>query len=179
MRRSIGKVLLIGFLLWHMFAVAVYSTPRDSKSDFATLAKSHLIPFVSPYVWMTSQWQLWDIFSPDPVRRVTHYRFDVRDGNDWRELVTLHSGSYSFFNRAINIKMTGNLFSEFQDNRGPFAGRFMQLLCGEYDVASGTSIRLVYIVYVLPYLTEPQTAQWWAAWQPETTERIGFTSTCP
>lgn len=162
-----------------MFAVAVYSTPRDSKSDIAKLAKAKLIPLVTPYMYTTSQWQLWDIFSPDPMRRVTSYRIDVRESEDWRELVTFAPDGYSFFRHAIRIKMTGNLLNEFDDNRAPFAGRFMHLLCSEYNLSSGTPIRLVYEVYVLPYLTEPQTAAWWATWQPDITERIGFTSTCP
>jgi hypothetical protein len=162
-----------------MFAVAVYSTPRDSKSDVATLAKAKLIPFVTSYMYLTSQWQLWDIFAPDPLRRVTTYRIDIQDESGWRELETFGPHGYSFFDHAVYIKLTNNLLSEFEDNRGPFAGRFMHLVCAEHGITSGTRVRLVYQIYVLPYLTEPQTMQWWAAWEPEISERIGFTTSCP
>jgi hypothetical protein len=179
MFRTAARILLIGFLLWHMFAVAVYSTPRDSESDIATLAKAKLIPFVTPYMYVTSQWQLWDIFAPDPMRRVTSYRIEIHDENGWQELETFGPHRYSFFDHAAKIKLTNNLLSEFEDNRAPFAGRFMHLLCADHSVTTGTPIRLIYRVYILPYLTEPQTMSWWRVWEPTITERVGFTSTCP
>ncbi len=162
-----------------MFAVAVFSTPRDSKSDIATIAKSHLIPFVSPYMYSTSQWQLWDIFAPDPIRRVTTYRIEIQHGSTWNELETFTPKSFSFFRHAVQVKLLHNILSEFSDNRGPYAGRFMQVLCMKHGVQAGTPVRLVYQTYVLPFLKEPQTMSWWRTWKPTMTDRVGFTSTCP
>lgn len=179
MHRTIGKALLVAFLLWHMFAVAAYSIPRDAKDDFAVLAHRKLIPLVSPYLFMTSQWQLWNIFAPDPLRRVTAYRVEVQEGRNWRTIDTVSPDMFSFFRHAARVKLMGNLLDEFSDNRAPFAGRYMQLLCMEQNIPTDTPIRLVYSYYVLPKPEKPQTMHWWAQQIPHWTDYTGFTTTCP
>lgn len=177
--RVIGKIALVLFLLWHMAAVFIYSIPREANDTYAKWAREELLPGVTPYMFATSQWQLWNIFSPDPLRRVTAYRIEVREGTTWKELTTIEPYAYSFFRHAPHMKMMGNLLDEFSDNRAPYAGRFLQLTCLEYKVESQTPIRLVYRWYVLPLLKEPMTKSWWAEWQPTTTDTVGFTITCP
>ena len=178
MLRSLSRLVLVLFLLWHMFAVAVYSVPRAANDDVAVFTKRVLIPAVSPYMFFTSQWQLWNIFSPDPLRRVTAYHIEQEQTGVWKALETIEPDAFSPFRHAPRMKMMGNLISEFDNNRAPFAGRLMQLACATYGVPSGTRVRLVYRVYVLPYLTRPQTAAWWSAWKPDIEEHTGFVTSC-
>jgi hypothetical protein len=177
--RIAGKIILIFFLLWHMFAVAVYSIPRDAKDVFAQWSRIDLLPRVTPYMLITSQWQLWNIFAPDPLRRVTTYRIDIRTTEGWTTLTTVGPGSFSIFRHATHMKLLGNTLDEFKDNRAPIAGRYLHLLCAGHALPAGTPIRLFYDVYVIPFLTEPQTAGWWRMWKPEHSSSLGFTTTCP
>lgn len=179
MLRHVGRLVLVLVLIWHMFAVAIYSIPRDAKDVFATWTRIDLLPTVTPYMYATSQWQLWNIFAPDPLRRVTSYRIEIQKNGVWEPLITIGPDSYSIFRHATRMKLMGNMLDEFSNNRAAIAGRFLTLLCSEHNVPSGTSIRLTYDFYVLPYLTQPQTAEWWSNWQPQYNSNIGFTTTCP
>jgi hypothetical protein len=181
MIRTIGKVVLVLFLLWHMFAVAVYSVPRDSKDVFGLWAQIDLIPLVSPYMFVTSQWQLWNIFSPDPLRRVTSYRIEIRENERWRELITIEPDAYSIFRHSTRLKLMLNILDEFKNDRAPYAGRFMHLLCADYKLEQGTPIRLIYHWYVLPQLAELRSRAWWEQWSSalRPVDTLGFTTTCP
>jgi hypothetical protein len=175
----VGKSILVIFFLWHMFSVAVYSIPRDAKDAFSQWSRFDLLPLVTPYMYITSQWQLWNIFAPDPLRRVTTYRTEIRRDNGWVQLEAVGPDSFSIFRHATRIKLMGNMLDEFSDNRAAIAGRYLHLLCSEHNVPSGTPMRLWYDVYILPFLTEPQTARWWREWQPEYSSTLGFSTTCP
>lgn len=177
--RAVYKIIIVAFVVWHMFAVAFYSIPREAKDAFSQWTRADILPMISPYMYITSQWQLWNIFSPDPLRRVTTYRMEVRESNTWRELVTIGPDSYSFFRHATRMKLMGNMLDEFADNRRPIAGRYLMLLCEEHGIEAGTPVRLHYDAYVLPLLTKPETPQWWSTWQRAYESRVGFTITCP
>jgi len=173
------KILIIGFVLWHAFAVAIYSTPREAEDPFALWARLDLIPIVSPYMLMTSQWQLWNLFSPDPLRRVTFYKVDTWDGSQWNELVTYKPGSFSSWRHSTQFKLFSNMLNEFEKNRAPLAGRFLHLLCAEKGIAPETKIRLQYVYYVIPYHTKRESRAWWNAWEPTFSTYTGFETTCP
>jgi hypothetical protein len=175
----IGKCFLVAFVLWHMFAVAIYSTPRDAKDDAAQWIMADLIPIVRPYMMLTSQWQLWNLFAPDPLRRVTSYRFEVKHNNRWRELTTIHTGTYSIWRHSANFKLLGNIIGEFEKNRSPVAGRFMHLLCKEYALPATTQIRLKYVYYIIPKNESPASRAWWDAWEPRPASYVGYTTSCP
>jgi len=175
----LGKVLLVPFLLWHMFAVAIYSIPRDAKDVFSQWSRIDLLPAVTPYMYATSQWQLWNIFSPDPLRRVTAYRIEIQKDGLWQHLLIVDPSAFSLFRHATQMKLMGNILDEFRDNRAPLAGRYLSLLCAEYQIASDTPIHLIYDVYVLPLLDTPHTVTWWRQWEPEPFSTLGFTTTCP
>lgn len=173
------KILIIGFVLWHAFAVAVYSTPREAQDPIGLWSRLDLIPIVTPYMLSTSQWQLWNLFSPDPLRRVTFYRVETQHEGVWKELVTYKPGSFSIWRHATQFKLYSNMLNEFEQNRAPLAGRFMHLLCAEKGVAAGTPIRLQYIYYVIPFHTQRETYAWWNAWQPQFANYTGFETICP
>ena len=72
-----SRLAVVGFVLWHAFAVLVYSVPRVAADPISTWTRRRLVPVVGPYMFLTSQWQLWNLFAPDPTRLVTIDRIDV------------------------------------------------------------------------------------------------------
>lgn len=179
MLSTLKKIGLIVFVIWHMFAVSVYSIPRDAKDMYATWSRQVLLPKVTPYMLITSQWQLWNLFSPDPLRRVTFYRIETETNGDWYELTTIQPGTFSAWRHATWFKLLGNIWNEFDEPKSPLAGRMLHLLCKEHNVQEHTPIRLVYEYYVIPQHQKRESATWWNAWKPQTSSYIGFTTECP
>lgn len=179
MRTLAKQLVIIGFVTWHAFAIAVYSTPREAQDPVGKWMRENLVPRVMPYVLITSQWQLWNLFSPDPLRRVTFYKVDVWDGVEWHEVTTYQPGSFSIWRHATQFKMLGNLLDENAQNRSPLAGRFLHLFCKEKDIPADTRIRLQYVHYTIPYHTERHSRAWWDAWNPEFGVYTGFETACP
>lgn len=179
MIRILGKCFIGAFVFWHAFAIAVYATPREAKDPLAAFVKRDMIPLVTPYVQWTSQWQLWNLFSPDPLRRVTFYHVQAEENSMWRDIRTIQPGTYSMWRHATQFKMLSNILGEFESNREAVAGRFMHLICKEDGITSGTPIRLVYEYYVIPYHTKRESIVWWNAWKPQPERYTGFQTTCP
>lgn len=180
--RTLGKILFVLFLGWHMFAVAVYSIPREAKDAFAVWTRIDILPIITPYMFATSQWQLWNIFAPDPLRRVTSYLVFAEtgdNGQDWNQIDEITPHSFSIFRHSTQMKLMSNLLDELKDDRGPFVGRYLELECAARHVVQGTPVRLVYRSYVLPVPPASKNRSWWDTWTPSPTELIGFTITCP
>lgn len=177
--RLFGQTAVILFVLWHGYAIAVYSIPRDAKDAFSQWAIRERIPEVSPYVLQTSQWQLWNLFAPDPLRRVTFYHIETERDGTWTDIETIAPGRYSVWRHATRFKLMGNMLDEFADNRGSLAMRFLQLKCEEFELSPGTPIRVVYEYYVIPYHRKRESRAWWDAWRPQPQRYTGFESVCP
>lgn len=173
------QIVIITFFTWHAAAVAIYTVPRDAKDQFAVFTRTYLLPRVTPYMQMTSQWQLWNIFSPDPLRRVTFYRVETMSPEaEWRELFTVQPGYYSIWRHATQFKLMSNMLDEYGKNRAPLAINYLRLKCDEFGIPAGTRIRLRYVVYVVPYHEKRESAEWWNNWKPEAEFRPGFQTIC-
>ena len=173
------QTFIVIFCIWHMFAVLIYTVPRIATDSFAVLSRTAFLPFVTPYMHTTSQWQLWDLFAPDPLRRVTTYRIDVNRGNGWEELVDMHPGTYPWWQHAVRFKFFGNVLDPFDHARDKVKIRYMQLQCGIFHVPPGTPLRLSYRYYFLPDLTSSQSTTQWQRFIPQWYNVDGLETTCP
>lgn len=176
--RSIGKLCIAAFVVWHAFAVAIYTIPRDSKDKYSALVKEKVLPRVTPYMLATSQWQLWNLFSPDPLRRVTYYHIQAETNSAWRDVMTLKPKTFSIWRHAARFKLLGNTFNEFEDKVKPLGVRYLQRMCETENLADGTPIRLVYEYFVIPLNEKPMGVAWWRQWQPEVKTYEGLSTAC-
>lgn len=177
--RPFGQTAIILFVLWHCYAVAIYTVPRDAKDRFSQWIISELMPDVTPYMLITSQWQLWNLFSPDPLRRVTFYHVEiVRDGR-WQTIESIDADRYSVWRHAVRFKMLGNLFKSSTNDRTALAERFLELKCAEFGLARDVPIRLVYEDYVIPRHETRASRSWWNAWRPSPERTVAFNVFCP
>lgn len=158
-----------------MFSVFVYAIPREAADNFSIATRSVLLPIVSPYMLSTSQWQLWNLFAPDPLRRVDFYRIESFQHGAWFPLTTIQPGSYPWWRHPFYFKMFVNVFNEFDSSTNPAKVRLLQLLaCEPYHLSKGTQVRLVYEYYVIP--AGPTN---WNAWKPSLANDSGPVTTCP
>lgn len=178
--RRAGKSLLVAGCLWHMAAIAIYATPYAGDND--PLQPVHdLARYVTPYLLITSQWQQWNLFSPDPLRRVTSYVIEgqVRGGT-WKAFRDLHAGAFPWWRHAAQFKMLGSILdgntrSELQHR---MAEQYLQLECDRLELPDGMPLRLLYRTYVIPATDETMPVAWWQDFTPEETTEIGHETAC-
>lgn len=176
--RLIGKILIAAFVLWHAFSVAVYTVPREAKDPFATIMRDRLLRIVSPYMLITSQWQLWNLFAPDPMRRVTFYTVQIRRGERWERLASIRPGTFSGLRHATQFKMLGNTLEENNEGKKPLVDSYLQYLCKRHRLDAGTPIILVYEFYIIPYNNRRQSVAWWRQWEPSLSSQVGHSTSC-
>jgi hypothetical protein len=176
--QKIMQVLIVLFCLWHMSAVLIYCIPREATDRFAVGSRI-LLPFVTPYMLTTSQWQLWDLFAPDPLNGITRYRIDVYEKGEWRPLTTLQTGSFEWWRHANYFKLFVNVFG----TSGAVVEPAKELLvthfgCDAYHLAPGTIVHLVYEEAVIPRGLAPRSRAWWSNWKPNWVTTNGPTIKC-
>ena len=98
-----GGIIL--FCVWHMFAVAIFALPRSASDELSTGVRHVFLPLVSPYVFTTSQWQQWNMFSPNPLRTITRYSCEVQQGDDWRRVGIIGPEEFRGLRSAVLAKM--------------------------------------------------------------------------
>lgn len=178
MFRVLGKTALVVFILWHMFAIGVYSIPRSANDPLSTWMLATFVRPVAPYLFWTSQWQQWNMFSPDPLRRVTFYTIDIQKNGRWETIERIAPDSLSLWRRATMMKMMGNLFDQDTNGREPFGGKLLELMCTKYEVPPNTPIRMQYEWYVIPAHPTLQPSAWWLQWNPLVQHETAFESRC-
>lgn len=173
------KTGIVIFCLWHMAAVGFYSIPSDSRDRFSIWLRDTINPHVAPYLLMTSQWQQWNLFSPNPLRRVTFYSIDTYQTDRWSEIAYIDNEMYNRFRHAARFKMYGQLFAEENDALLPIRENATWQLCEELNVPAGTPIRVWRDVTVIPYISPSPPKEWWEQWIPRFEPNLAVDTICP
>jgi len=134
-------ILIVGLCLWHMFAVAAYLLPANSEG--ITQVIRHLSV---PYVLSLSQWQKWDIFSPNPLRRNSVYRIERNAGDRWETAMIMDFHHLSWHERAKELKVLGRL----QDSWKALLPDYLMSFCSRIPGGRGTDVRLLVATTILP-----------------------------
>lgn len=165
-KSSIIKIGIIVFCLWHMFAVLAYSLPLSAKDPLTTALRDAWRPRVMPYLFATSQWQQWNLFSPDPLRRVTSYILETRksDTEEWKPFAVLDRKSVMWSALSREMKLLGNIEEE---QYAPVRRALLQNYCDMLNLPTGTQMRLSKDFYVLPQPPAPLPLQFWKAYRPQ------------
>jgi hypothetical protein len=130
-------------------------------------------------MFVTSQWQLWNLFAPDPPRLVTTYRVEAAEGVGWRELATVEPGTFPLWRRSTRFQLMRSLLRDGVAASEPAVERWLELTCAEHGVARGTPVRLTYLHYLIPAHDEPRPRAWWAGWRPDVIEHPATVTRCP
>lgn len=171
-----GKVMVIAAVVWHMFAVFIYAIPSDAQDRFAKFTQSALLPYVTDYILYTSQWQQWNLFAPDPIRRVTYYQLQTSTPSGWRDVVTFQPGSFPWWQHANRFKL---LLGVMEGSSPDVSERLVHLLCSEYNLEPGSLARMNYLVSIVPWTKKPQDHATWKSWKYPFDVEGGFDATCP
>ncbi|OGJ70237.1 hypothetical protein A3G69_02140 [Candidatus Peribacteria bacterium RIFCSPLOWO2_12_FULL_53_10] len=175
-RAWILKPAIILCCVFHMTAIAAYSVSTDWGIGPLTFVREKTVPWVRGYLLMTSQWQQWNLFSPDPLRRVSRYRVQSQVDGEWQESAWLDEGVS--YHRKANLTKTLRRMEEHGHN-APMLLRFLALACMERGLPPGTMIRLERAYYVLPKPEQPLSRREWGAYEPKWTSDTMAETSCP
>ncbi len=173
--RGVVKFCIAVFVLWHMSAVLIYTIyDVEGVPVLGWLASKRDI--VKPYMLMTSQWQRWNLFSPDPLRRVITLEIDQEEKNLWILAASVNERTVTLWQRAPELKLIRRLDA---DNMQPLQEVYVHDVCRIQSIPTGTRMRLRERWMVIPKNERPQSQDWWNAWQPEWYEDILLLTACP
>ena len=171
------RVFIILFCLWHMASVAVYALPWEASDPLTNAVRAVILPIVRPYILLTSQWQQWNLFSPDPLQRVVTYTVEIDRGNRWEPVHTIAPGFVSTFRHASEFKFLGRTL-EGNKTLLPVVDRFLQAECRDADLPASSRVRLLYHWYVLPHPVRALSVGEWSSYQPQINTFIGSEVLC-
>ena len=135
-------IVIVAFALWHMFAVTMYLLPLKKNDRLGWLRAT-----TAPYVLTLSQWQKWDIFSPNPLRRNSVYRIDRDAGDRFETAMILDFSHLAWRERAKELKVLGRLQEEGWKRLAP---DYLLSLCPRIPGGPGNEVRLYVETVMLP-----------------------------
>lgn len=118
---------------------------------------------------MTSQWQRWNLFSPDPLRRVVEMDIEQNINGRWIIVHTINEHHVSWWQRAPELKIMRRMED---DDKLPLREQYVQNYCHTHRLVPGTHMRMIKRWFVIP-----KDAQW-STWKPEWNQKIDFDLYC-
>lgn len=176
--RIFAKVALAVFCVWHMTAVALYSIPGDAKDRISTWLRENATPRIANYMLITSQWQQWNLFSPNPLRRVIFYRIETLNAqNNWAYVASVNDHTYRPWRHSSRFKLLGQALEE-NTNRPELAERAAQVLCNDFRMEDGAKIRIWRDLTIVPYKYPSPSKAWWDSWIPQFESSLAIETVC-
>lgn len=143
-----------------MAAVGTYALPEDAEDRVTVWIKSHTGPIVRPYLFTTSQWQQWNLFSPDPIRRVSFYSITVDTPTAPPESVYLDHEHLPWWRDGDELK----ILRRMEDGAFQWEGlrmRYLEIFCEENRLPPRTAVTLSARGYVIPRPAVPMSTAYW------------------
>lgn len=132
--------VIITFCLWHITAVTLYNIPAKYW-PVGTLRT-----VTDPYIFTLSQWQYWDIFSPDPMRRVARFIVERNAGDRWETALVMQYETLPWWLKVKEMKVLDRIAGNWSGLTNPY----LTSLCPHIPLAGDKDIRLVMKYFILP-----------------------------
>jgi len=124
-----------------------------------------------------SQWQQWNLFSPNPLRRVSAIMIDKEENGVWTPLTEVTWKELPSWRRSDELKTMRRLFEE--ERNAAIRVRYLSGLCHALSIPEGTFIRMREHFYVLPYITENPSISFWESFVPAWENKEDVSVICP
>jgi hypothetical protein len=176
--RTFAKVGIALFVAWHVVAIGAYTVPGEAKGPVARWIRENVQPRVVRYVLITSQWQQWNLFSPNPLRRIIYYRVETQNAiGQWSYVASVNNNTYGVWRRAVRFKLLGQALEE-DTKRPELAERAAQVFCREFGFDPGERIRIWRDLTIVPYVVPYPGKEWWDEWTPRFTSTLAHETAC-
>lgn len=176
--RTFAKVGIALFCAWHMAAIGLYTIPGEATDRASRWVLDNVTPHATKYVLMTSQWQQWNLFAPNPLRRITFYRVETQNAEgSWAYVTSVNRYTYGGMRHAVRFKLLGQALEE-DTTRPELAERAAQVFCKEFGFEPEENIRIWHETTVVPYVHPSPSKAWWDAWEPAFESSLAIETTC-
>ncbi len=173
-----GKTAVAVSVVLHMVAVLAFSIPSAATGPLVTYLRDTVNPRLAPYLLLTSQWQEWNLFAPDPQRQVRTFSVDAEDGVRWKTMASLGAGAFPWWRHATYAKLLPAALAKERLDYDVFRERFLQILCHDLGLAPNTMVRLRENTEIIPYTDTHQTDAWWDAQDGHFDSTVIHTTDC-
>lgn len=189
--RRLSKIAIGLFCLYHMAAIASYAFPgeihdlvryRIQKAYRSTAVLDRVDTFrwnaFGKYVLTTSQWQIWNLFSPNPMRDVLKLEVQKWSKEDrrWVLAVIVDPQKLSGWRSARDAKILYGVTYNWEDDR-PVRKRLLETFCKNLELPENTLVRLVFYSYTIPNYNVSSSA-FWKRYEPRVTTYPDVSSRC-
>lgn len=144
--KSVIRFWIVAFCLWHMYAIAIYVIPDENQVVFIDKIVTASMPASRAYVFATSQWQKWNIFSPDPIRRISIYEVSIEQNGRWNRLKILTPTSPPWYLKPKELKLARQL----EEKNLGFISLYLKYICKTGQAPRGAHIKVSARSYALP-----------------------------
>ncbi len=174
--RFLIKTGIVLFCLWQMAAIAIWAQPTNFFNSKTLRWMQNKIPYVLPYILVTSQWQHWNLFPVSPSVAVNEEFLEKQDENGrWTIVRTIDGNSLGFFEQGNEVVLMFRMtFEGLVVAREPY----MQDFCRSQHLRPGTSVRIRRRFAPVPPHLVPQSVDWWRSWKPVWSDVIDFSTIC-
>lgn len=176
--RLFGKTAVALAVLLHMGAVLAFSVPSDARDPLGRFLFGAVRPRIAPYVLVTSQWQEWNLFAPDPLRRIRSFTMEREEGTGWKTVAALGPDTFPWWRHATYAKLLPALLMKERLDYDVLRERFAQVLCHDLGVAPGSMVRLREHETVIPYVESHRDIAWWRSWRPSPVSTVIHVTHC-
>ena len=168
-RRALGMLIATAFFLWHATALALFAIPLETQDPVARLLRDHALKPFQKYVLLTSQWQQWNLFSPDPLRRVSRYVIEMQTPlGTWESLQEITPTTYPWWRLSTHSKLWISMLEGDQPTYNKeVVHHFLRQRCSAHRLLPGTPIRINYHQYFVEIPESPLAATAPSPWPPE------------
>lgn len=163
--QSLARPAIIAFCVWHMAAVAIYAVPDPAHDAVTEWIRAHLTPVIRPYMFATSQWQQWNLFSPNPQQRVSQFFITEEPANASFDLETakprliLEPNTYRWWRKTDEIAIFSKWEDQSADVTTPLLERYLLAYCTALNIPSTSTLHLGGRYAFLPIQTRAELSQ--------------------
>ncbi len=147
---------IIVFCVWHMFSVLIFIIPDEVRTKPIRWTIDASMPYVRPYMYVTSQWQKWNIFSPDPIRRVSAYELQIEQNGVWQRHALFRGQSMQWQFRTKELK----ILRQLEDSK-QIVPLYLADYCRTGKAPANARLKLKAISYVIPTKKELEEQGGW------------------
>lgn len=140
--KRIGRWLIIGFCGWHMVAILASSIPPEAKDQASILLRDGVNRITQPYLLWTGQWQMWNLFSPNPSNWIGELTVEAYLENGWEPISKFNSRDISIWRKADRIKLVENV-SNIDGTPDELRIRFLAVECAKAGIKTPVPVRIL------------------------------------
>jgi hypothetical protein len=134
-------------------------------------------PWIDPYIYITSQWQIWSLFSPEPFRGVTGHVIEAFGSTGWVPVYDVDA-QVRWWREADELRIQRQLYGTDR-GKPELQRRYLRSYCTALGIQPGIPLRFVFLTHYFPPENPRFPEDWWHSLGYGWTRTPGERIVCP